>query len=375
MNRQPSKSTSNGESTERVNGLPSGDRVVMRHGIALNLDEFRAAPEGFDPRHEGDELALMQAERPFMSIVVPNYNGRQWLPSVMKALARQTFQDFEVVLVDDASDDDSVDWMANNYPEARVIANRRNLGFAQSCNLGATAARGRMLILLNSDTEPEPEWLEELAKGVCRNPDAGMFASKVLLMDRPEQLHTTGDMLGADGIPVNRGVWELDLGQYDARTEVFGGCGCALAIRSELWYSLGGFDEDYWMYLEDVDLAFRAQLAGFRSVFVPAARIYHHLTGTAGGTLASYYVGRNTVWLIAKNMPTSLLVRNWRQIIAGQFRIALDALDSIRGREARSRLRGQAVGLLTMWRMLAKRRIVQSRRQVDAADLRKTLYG
>ncbi len=377
------------EATRRefeLNGVDD-NRVVMRHRIALNLDGFRAVPDGFESRPAAEESVLEPVRSPFLSVVIPNFNGERLLPALMDSLERQTFRDFEVILVDDASSDGSLAWIEErmadaarargvaHFPDMRLIVNRHNEGFAKSCNTGAGVARGRVVVLLNSDANPEPEWMAALVKAVCGNPQAGLFASKVLLMDRPDTLHTTGDMMGANGLPINRGVWERDLGQYDRRTSVFGGSGCALAIRTELWDALGGFDEDFWMYLEDVDFAFRAQLLGAQGVFVPEARVHHRLTATAGGSLASYYVGRNTIWVIAKNMPRGLLVRNWIEIVAGQLNIAVDALRNVRGAEARARLAGQVMGVLTLGRVLRKRRAVQERRRVADEVLRKRLYG
>ncbi len=354
-------------------GLRQAERVVMRQQIALEIDKFRAAADGFAARAQVDYTPLVASPAPFMSVIIPNYNGERFLPELLAALDRQTFADFETIFVDDASTDGSVEWVEANYPAVRVIVNRRNRGFVASANLGAAAARGRVIVLLNNDTQPEDEWLAELAKAVCLNPQAGIFASKVLLYDRPDVLHTTGDLMGADGLPANRGVWERDEGQYDAAAEVFGGCGCGAAYRRELWEALGGLDEDFWMYLDDVDFAFRAHLLGESAVFVPAARVLHHLTATAGGALSSYYVGRNTIWTIAKNMPRQLLLRNGLHIVAAQLGIAADALRNIRGREARARLRGQIAGVLTLGRILQKRRTVQARRILEDNELAKRL--
>ena len=358
---------------ETYGGLRQADRVVMRQQIALEIDRFRAAADGFSARARADYPPLVASSAPFMSVIIPNFNGERFLPELFAALASQTFGDFETIFVDDASTDGSVAWVEANYPGARVIANRRNQGFVACVNLGAAAARGRVIVLLNNDTRPDGEWLAELAKAVCNHPQAAIFASKVLLYDRPETLHTTGDLLRADGMPANRGVWERDAGQYDAAIEVFGGCGCGAAYRREVWDALGGLDEDFWMYLDDVDFAFRAQLLGMSAVFVPGARILHHLTATAGGAMASYYVGRNTIWTIAKNMPRQLLIRNGARIVAAQFDIAADALRNIRGREARARLRGQIAGVLTLGRMLQKRRTVQARRILEDSELAKRL--
>jgi GT2 family glycosyltransferase len=180
-------------------------------------------------------------------------------------------------------------------------------------------------------------------------------------------------MLGADGIPHNRGVWEQDRGQYDAATAIFSGCGGATAYRKDVWQALGGFDEDFWMYLEDVDLGFRARLLGCEVLFAPKARVYHRLSASGGDTLASYYVGRNTIWLIAKNMPRSLLLRNAPQIFFSQVQIAFDALRNRQGEAAQARLRGQAAGLLGLPQQLAKRRLIQPRRQIEDEELSKLL--
>jgi GT2 family glycosyltransferase len=354
---------------ETYGGLREEERVVMRHQIALNLDSFRAAPEEFTPRPNRTYPPLAQATPPFCSVIIPNYNGQRFLPTLLAALQKQTFQDFEIILADDASPDNSVAQVEAEYHEVRLLVNRQNQGFARTCNAAVDAAVGRVVVLLNNDTEPEPTWLGELVKAVCAHPDVAIFASKMLLFNERNMLHTTGDFIGADGIPRNRGVWELDWGQYDQQTEIFSGSGGGSAFRKDVWQALGGFDEDFWMYLEDVDYGFRARLMGWRAVFVPTARLYHHLSATGGGVLASYYVGRNTIWNIAKNMPRGLLLRNLPKILAGQLTVTWDALRHIRGAAARARLRGQIAGILGLPRQLQKRKVVQARRRVENADL------
>lgn len=358
---------------ETYGGLREDNRVVMRHQIALNIEAFRAAPDDFVARPARDFPELVTTAPPFFSVIIPNYNGQRFLPTLLAALQQQTFGDFEIILVDDASSDGSVAWVESNHPSVRVIVNRQNVGFVKSCNIAADAAYGRVLVLLNNDTEPEPDFLAALASAVCTNPQAAIFASKILLFNERNKLHTTGDLLGADGIPRNRGVWEEDRGQYDQDGAIFGGCGGAVAYRREVWQALGGFDDDFWMYVEDVDFAFRAQLLGWSATFVPAARVYHHLSATGGGVLASYYTGRNTIWAIAKNMPRGLLLRNAPRIIAAQVRIALDALRHYRGEAARARLRGQVAGLLGLPAQLRKRQLIQMRRQVDNQTLAQRL--
>lgn len=367
--------------------LSENNRVVMRHAIALNIDNFKPSTDGFEARPERTYPPLQVATAPFMSVIVPNYNGRELLQSVLGALSHQTFSDFEVIFIDDASTDDSVAFVEQffgssafvesthkpSWREMRVVVNRQNLGFVASCNAAADVARGQVLVLLNTDTEPEWEWLEELAVSVCTNPQAAMVASKMLLFDERTQLHTTGDLLGADGIPRNRGVWQEDRGQFDGETAIFSGCGGGTAYRKDVWQMLGGFDEDFWMYLEDVDYGFRAQLAGWEAVFAPKARLYHRLSASGGDTLASYYVGRNTIWNIVKNMPRNLLVRNFPAIAAAQVKITVDALRNIRGKAAQARLMGQLAGLAGIPRQLRKRGVIQPRRVLEDTILQKRL--
>jgi GT2 family glycosyltransferase len=353
---------------ETYGALRADNRVVMRHNIALNLESFAASTETFAPRPDRLYPELKRVRPPFFSIIVPNFNGRRHLTTLFDALCAQMFDDFEVVFIDDASRDDSVAFVEQNYGQRldlRVIVNRENMGFVSSVNAAADAARGRLLVLLNNDTEPAPDWTVELARAVCAHPDAAMIASKLLLFDDRNRLHTSGDTLGLDGIPRNRGVWEEDRGQYDHRVDVFGGCGGAVAIRRDVWQALGGFDESFWMYLEDADFAFRAQLSGWRAVFAPQAKVYHKVSSSGGDDLSSYYVGRNTIWMIAKNMPSALLWRNLPRVVKAQLQIAVDALRSIRGKAAQQRLRGQLAGLVGLPAQLRKRTLIQRRRWAD----------
>lgn len=295
---------------------------------------------------------------PFASIIIPTYNGKALLATCLDALRGQTYPAgrCEVIVVDDASSDGTVEHLAAAYPEVRVVALARNSGFIAACNTGVAAAGGEIVVLLNNDTAAEPGWLEALVAALVEHPQAGSAASKMLLFDRRDTLHTAGDLMGKNGIPRNRGVWEEDIGQYDQDRWVFGPCGGAAAYRRAAWQQAGGFDPALWMYMEDVDLAWRLQRLGWRSIYAPEARVYHQLSATGGGVLASYYTGRNTLWVIAANWPGPLLRRHWRAIVAAQLRIAWEALRAWRGAAARARLRGQWAGLVGLPQVLRRRR-------------------
>ena len=137
--------------------------------------------------------------------------------------------------------------------------------------------------MLNNDTEPEPAWLQELVSALDRHPEAGSAASRLMIYSQRDQIHSAGDKMGKSGVPDSRGVWARYGPPYDREAWVFGGCGGAVAYRREMLDEIGLFDERFFMYLEDADLNWRAQLRGWRSIYVPTAIVYHHLSATGGG--------------------------------------------------------------------------------------------
>lgn len=310
---------------------------------------------------------------PLLSVIIPHYNGVHHLPTCFNALRGQTYPHLEIILVDNGSTDESVALTRRDYPEVKVIELGRNLGLTGAINRGIEQARGEVIAPLNNDTEVAPGWAQALVDALQAHPEAGIVASKMLLFDRRNILHSAGDGFGSNGIPINRGVWQKDEGQFDRDVYIFGGCGGAVAYRRAMLNDIGLFDEELFMYLEDVDLNWRAQLAGYRAVFAPNAVVYHRLSATGGGEIASYYTGRNTIFVLAKDVPGVILRRYWPAIIAAQFKIALAALKAWRGKAARARLRGQLAGLWGLPRWLAKRKAVQQRKRVSNAYLESLL--
>ncbi len=301
------------------------------------------------------------------------------LAACLEALARQSYSRRETIVVDDGSSDGTTD-LLKSYPQVKVIrlSGHAAHGFVRAANAGLAAASGEIIMLLNNDTVPDPIWLEELISGLARNPWAGMAASKLMLYSKPNFFHSAGDYYATDGVPNSRGVWQEDQGQYNKEEEVFGPCAAAAAYRRTVLQDLarcggstpGGrvFDPQLWMYCEDVDLNLRAWLRGHRTVYVPTARVLHHLSATGGGTLSSYYVGRNFIYLLAKDIPWVILRRNRLRIIKAQMHFAVEALQHAREPAARARLRGMAVGLLTWPRVLGSRRRVLGSAKVSVEE-------
>jgi GT2 family glycosyltransferase len=308
-----------------------------------------------------------------LSIIIPHHNGVHHLTTCLNALRAQAYPHLEIILADNGSSDESVALTRRDFPEVKILEFGRNLGLTGAINRGIEQAQGQVIVPLNNDTEVAPGWAQALVDALQAHPEAGIVACKMLLFDRRDTLHSAGDGFGVDGIPINRGVWQKDEGQFDHDCYVFGGCGGAVAYRQEMLEDIGLFDEELFMYLEDVDLNWRAQMAGYQAVFAPQAVVYHHLSATGGGVIASFYTGRNTLWVLAKDLPGPIFRRHWPAIVGAQLKIAWDTLRSWRGEAARARLRGQLAGLWGLPRWLAKRGEVKQKKRVDDAYLESLL--
>lgn len=309
------------------------------------------------------------SDMPRASVIIPHWNGKEHLATCLDALCRQSFDDFETILVDNGSTDGSQAFVRDHYPAVRLLELGENRGFTGACNAGYAAARGDFIVLLNNDTEASADWLAALVDAFERRPRAGILASKIMLFDRRDHFHAAGDFYRVDGRPGNRGVWEKDVGQYDDEEEVFGASGAAAAYRRSMVAEIGFLDEDFFFSCEDVDISWRAHLAGWQVWYAPDAVVYHKLKATGGSVTGSYYDGRNFLFLIWKDYPGSLLRRNWPAVLRAQLRITGEALRSWRGEAARARLRGQLAGLRGLPRMWRKRRPIQANRRVSDATL------
>jgi GT2 family glycosyltransferase len=303
-----------------------------------------------------------------ISVVIPNWNGAQHLPVCLSALRRQTLPPFEVILVDNASTDESRHLVAKDFPEVKVLGLPDNRRFAGACNAGIRAASGEAIALLNNDTEADETWLENVARCLNQHPDAGFAASKLRLFDRRDHLHSAGDFYSRRGVPGNRGVWQKDEGQFDAEY-VFGACGAASVYRRQMLDKVGLLDEEFEFSCEDVDLSWRAQLTGYKCAFAHDAIVYHKVSATGGGVLNSYYDGRNFIWLLAKDVPGEVLRANLGAIVGEQLGITWSALKAWRGEAARNRLKGQLAGVLGLPKMLRARRAVQASRVSKAHEV------
>lgn len=296
--------------------------------------------------------------------MVPVHNGRGWLPACLAALEGQGF--CEVVVVDDASTDGTAGWLVAEHPEIRVVpfgggglasgtrprrkAARGPLGFAEAAQAGIDAATGDAVALVNADVELAPGWLGATAAALGADAGCGAVACKLVRRADPGTIDDAGDVLRRDGVCEQRGRFHRDDGRFDEPGECFSACAGAAVLRTEAVRAVGGFDERFFLYLEDVDLGLRLRLAGWRCWYEPAAVARH-----AGGGSAQHsarpiagWVQRNTLLLVLRSFPA-----RWAPFVL--YRQTAWLWHSLRAGEAGTLLRGAAAALALAPAMLRER--------------------
>jgi GT2 family glycosyltransferase len=254
-----------------------------------------------------------------VSIVIPNYNGMPYLDECLKALSVQTYNKFEVILVDNGSIDGSGGYVKKNYPWVQTIILDKNYGFSAAVNNGIEVSSGKFVVLLNTDTSAEVQWLQHLVD--CISTDERIFScsSKMVQYSNRHLIDDAGDGYTAIG-------WAYQIGHgrpsnlYSKKRRIFSACAGAGIYRKELLEKIGKFDETFFAYLEDVDIGFRASIEGYLNVFCPKAVISHIGSATSGGGLNPFKIklsARNNVYLIYKNMPVGIILLNLPFLILG----------------------------------------------------------
>ena len=303
---------------------------------------------------------------PRVTVVVPNWNGERFLSTCLGSLRRQTYGDFETVLVDNGSSDGSVAFVEENFPEVRIVRLPHNGGFTAAVNAGIGASEAEYVVLLNNDTEVEQRWLEALVRAADEHPEAGLFASKLVDFRDRRLLDGAGDALRKTGLPYRIGHGEIDRGQFEEEALVFGACAAGALYRRRLFDEVGVFDGDFFSNCEDGDLSFRAQLAGYRCLYVPDAVVYHMGSASTGGkrSATNTRLGtQNGINLLVKNLPASLVWRILPSVVAGHlYRLATTSLSP---EILKAYLSGLAGALRLLPKMLRKRKEIQGRRRVS----------
>lgn len=296
-------------------------------------------------------------------IIILNWNGKHHLSECLTSVLKQTYKEYEVIVVDNGSTDGSQDYIRSNYPSVSLISNDQNFGFCKGNNIGIVAAKGEYIVLLNNDTIVETDWLEQLHDCMLSDPRLGFCASKLLSYSDRNLLDAAGDGFSICGAGYKRGYLE-EAAEYDKEEYIFGACAGAAIYKKEMLDKIGLLDEDFFVAYEDSDLSFRAQLAGYKCKYASQAKVYHKINSTLG-KLSDFYVfygHRNVEYAYFKNIPGRLLIRTIFPHIAYDI---LAFMYFIKKGKGLAFIKAKVDFIRNFKKVMAKRREIQSMKCVD----------
>lgn len=251
--------------------------------------------------------------RPKVSVVIVTHNGKEYVDACVRAVFESGYSDIGVIVVDNGSQDGTIPLLKEKYgtrDDFKLVVLDRNYGPAYARNRGVEQAKGKYLAFLDNDTRPDPDWFLEPVKMMEEDLTIGACQCKLLLMDEPDRIDYVGDYLSQFGFLVQRGAYRtLDKGQFDEAVEIFSAKSAGMLMRKEAFDKAGGFDPDYFIYVEETDLAWRVWLAGYRVVFAPNSKVFHKF-GASGEILGRErqnfllrcYGSRNYLATLFKNL-------------------------------------------------------------------------
>ncbi|MCR5626324.1 MAG: glycosyltransferase family 2 protein [Lachnospiraceae bacterium] len=254
-----------------------------------------------------------------ISVIIPNYQGKNYIADCLDSLKKQDFEDFEVIVVDNASEDKSADIVENSYPEVRLVRLEQNFGFSRAVNEGLKRSEAEYVILLNNDTVADKSFVRKLHESIVEDDRIFSVASKMLQLQRPDRIDGAGDLYCCLGWAFARGK-DKKRDRYTKKCRVFASCGGAAIYRRRILDEIGWFDEFHFAYLEDVDMGYRARIMGYINIYEPEAIVYHMGSGVSGSRHNDFKVrlsARNNMYIIMKNMPTLQIILNLPFFIIG----------------------------------------------------------
>jgi GT2 family glycosyltransferase len=240
------------------------------------------------------------------SIIIVNFNGLSYLSNCIRSVQATTGNDVEIIVVDNNSTDGSAEQLVRDFPEIWLIRSSENIGFGSGNNIGAQQASGEFVVFLNPDTVVTSGWLDPLIKALEDDTEVGIVTPKLLLAKQPEHINTCGNNVHISGITLCRGLHQ-DRQAMAERADVGAASGCVLVMRRDLFWELGGYDDDLFLYMEDTDLSWRAQLASYRCLYIPESVVYHDYA-LRFGPEKTYYQERNRYMMLLKNL-------RWRTLL------------------------------------------------------------
>lgn len=320
-----------------------------------------------------------------VSIIIVNWNGISFLPTCLESLNRQTFRDFETIVVDNGSNDGSIDLLKSCYPWVNLVELADNTGFSGGNNQGLEHAGGEYIVVMNNDTEAEPDWLERLVAAADANPDAGQVACRICSMHDHDLIDSLGHGVCPDGMTRGRfrlQRWSEVKGQFKTVDEIFFGTACVSLYRRAAIDRVGFFDDDMFAFAEDSDLGMRLRWEGWRAVIATDAVVYHKYSGT-GGVFSPFklcLVERNHYWVAIKNFPLSMLLLvpfytvvrylvQLKVVLKGEGSGGEFAASGSKMSIVKALLKGTWGALMGMPLMLAKRRDIMRKARIDSKEM------
>lgn len=248
------------------------------------------------------------------SVIIPNWNGEELLKDCLTSLFKQVLSNFEVILIDNNSTDNSLGYIRKNFPRVKIMKLEKNFGFARAVNEGVNVSNAKYVVLLNNDTAVDKNWLKSLVECGDSHPEVISVNSKLLNFYKRKIIDGMGILINEVGQAKSIGWQEEDKGQYESEAYIFGATGGASLFKRKDFIKVGFFDENYFMYSEEVDFAFRAQALGYKSIYCPKAVVFHKhkTTSKKMPDHLEYWQFRNMTQTIIKDFPSSILFRKWR---------------------------------------------------------------
>lgn len=249
---------------------------------------------------------IMSRKNKSVSVVILSYNSKEDLKECIPSLISQTYQDFEIIIVDNASTDGSEEFIRFNYPEIKVVQTGKNLGYAAGNNKGFEVAEGEYIVVVNPDTVAEPKWLAELIKPLRNDSTIAATTSKVLIYYQKDKINTCANTNHHTGLTFCRGL-DKPADQFNNLQAVGAVSGCSFAIRNDMLKKINGFDPDFFLYQEDADLSWRIRFAGGKIMYVPESVIYHKFSLSIT-PWKEFYLERNRYLILLKNFDSKTLL-------------------------------------------------------------------
>jgi GT2 family glycosyltransferase len=310
---------------------------------------------------------------PEVTIVVLNYNGKKHIHDCLNSIFGMNYPHFKVVVVDNASNDGSLFAVKQKFPKAKIVEHNINHGFAKAYNMVLEEIESDFIVLLNNDVKVEPEWLNELMPYISGDDEVSAVTPKMLFMQNTSAINAAGGKCDIYGSGWNRGNGEKDIGQYEKVEEVFYANGGAIVIRKKAWKDVGSFDEQYFLYGEDLDWCWRARLKGYRIIYVPHSRIHHEWRASNGPMIP--FLERNWLTTTIKNYDSGTLLKLAPKLVA--LKAAVGTWLLLNGRSLNEKLAvldGFLWNLKDFRETWKKRLLIQASRKIDDREIQKLMY-